>query len=818
VRVPAPGLLKLDRALLLRDVRERLAESIPHYKNGDDDPTDPGWLLLEQSAWLVEMLSEQLDKYPYQVVQQFVHMMGGHLRPAQPAVGVVVVDVGAEGLMSFDKRRPAPWRFYTPQTEDLDSIEFVPTETDVHLRKGTFASMCELAADEVFLVGPTDEDDLVGQVLLRDTRRRSTVFAREEVWFEAVSNNKDTLKKGLENAMKELEDRRVGWLDLRLEDVSRDRLRLVARIKPEGAFARVATGGIWEGGDLEGDWGTLDGSTWTPVVSIRRHPMLPPHLHDQFPLPGYEEGQILLTDIPENFPVAELLERKASPMPDAVIHAIWQTLSNLDGRVDQVKPVIRTVFPSAEELGPMEPTWVGGALESGIWPTIAQNQPKTLFHLQLTVPSKKASSARVAVVHELPAGSRIPRVTAYGINADGHVERDPLKTRERWRMPAPPREGSTIMPTVVAYDVDIPANGAGLLLVCAGKPQGAMLNAMMVGNMPAVADGRQALIDRNVPIEFSLLYEDVVNTGVVDQLLEEPIPNNAASVIRKLPLSWFGVEDESAVEDFEGVQLDASEGALIFNAPDAMGHYRQFRPGTRVRVDWYRRTNGAAGNRPPGTIRLVEQPPRLSPKITSVTNPLGMYFGADREAPEAAIERMFGPTGGTPVLASDFERQVRQALGTRGRGWFVRCWTYAERALVTSCLWPFGDNTESEHAELERQLADAGPDTLLVVVGMEDEILADDDLDWARRAVERLMERLRRRLPTVRHAVVTRFWPLELEVEPDSPEVPVPCFEIEAMRGTLTDTRGRTADEVPTAVVLLNAGVVKVIEREQELL
>ena len=86
MRIPPPGTLKLSREALMEDVKERLIKSLPHYANQEDDPTDPGWLLLEQAAWLVELLSEKLDEYPYAVVQQFVHMMGGHLLPAQPAV------------------------------------------------------------------------------------------------------------------------------------------------------------------------------------------------------------------------------------------------------------------------------------------------------------------------------------------------------------------------------------------------------------------------------------------------------------------------------------------------------------------------------------------------------------------------------------------------------------------------------------------------------------------------------------------------------------------------------------------------------------
>ncbi len=823
MRVPPPGLLKLDRKLLLRDVRERLAERLPHYKNAEDDPTDPGWLLLEQSAWLVEMLSERLDEYPYAVVQQFVHMMGGQLRPAQPAVGVVVAEVSVEGELSFDERRPSPWRFFTPQTEDLDSIEYAPIETGVTLRKGHFASMCEIAADEVFLTGPEEAGEaMAGQVVMRAERRRSRVFTCEEIWYDAVTNSPETLVEGLENAVKQIAERRVGWLSLEIKQISKERIRLVARVDPAGAFERVAPGGIWVGGDLEGDWGTLDGSTWTPVVSIRRHPMLPPHLHDQFPLPGYEEGQILLTDIPENFVVAELLVPKAAPIPEAVVEAIWRTLCNYDSRVQAIKPAVRTVFPGATELPDLEPSWVGGAIEGGIWPTLSQNQPKTLVHLQLAEPSKKKSRVRVAVVHEVPPGERIPKMRAYGVDPEGAIERDQLAVKECWRLPGPPREGSVVMPTVVAYDVELGPKIESVLLTSGGAPMGAMLNPIMVGNVPAVADGRRVTIDRNVPIEFSLLYEDAVDGSVIEQLLEEPIPGSAAKVVRKLPLSWFTVQDQKAVQDYAGIQLDASEGSLTFNAPDPGGQYRAFRPGSRVRLEWYRRTNGSAGNRPAGTLRLVEQPPTVVPKVSSIVNPLGMYFGADRESPEAAIDRMFGPSGGTPVLATDFERHIRQALGTRGRGWFVRCWTYAERALITTTFWPFPQQSttalDPEFVEIERQLMNAGPETLLVVVGLEDDILPDDDLDWARRAIDRLMERVRRRMPTVKYSVVTRFWPLTLEVDAGAAEIPTPNFELELMNGTLRDPRGRVAEEKPSAMLILNAGVVTVNEREQEIL
>ena len=63
MRVPPPGLLKLNRQDLLNDVRARLAEKYPDYADESDlDATDQAWIILEQAAWLVELLSEQLDQ------------------------------------------------------------------------------------------------------------------------------------------------------------------------------------------------------------------------------------------------------------------------------------------------------------------------------------------------------------------------------------------------------------------------------------------------------------------------------------------------------------------------------------------------------------------------------------------------------------------------------------------------------------------------------------------------------------------------------------------------------------------------------------
>jgi hypothetical protein len=264
--------------------------------------------------------------------------------------------------------------------------------------------------------------------------------------------------------------------------------------------------------------------------------------------------------------------------------------------------------------------------------------------------------------------------------------------------------------------------------------------------------------------------------------------------------------------------VDAAEGLMTVNAPDARGALRALRPGQTVKLEWYRRTDGAAGDVEPGAISMVEQNGGEDPHIVAVNNPLGTFFGASRETPEAAVDRLFAPQGGTPVLPADHERLVRQALGTRGRGWFVRCWTYSERSLISTALWPVqepGTEPEEETARLLDDLAGAGPDTLLVALGPVDGPMSAEDLDWARRVVKQQVRRLGERIPVLRHALVTRFWPLTMRTDEEHADLVVPCFDLARLHGTLADEEDRTAAP-PQAALLLNAAVMRTeVEREE---
>ena len=271
----------------------------------------------------------------------------------------------------------------------------------------------------------------------------------------------------------------------------------------------------------------------------------------------------------------------------------------------------------------------------------------------------------------------------------------------------------------------------------------------------------------------------------------------------------------SLLTNWEGVQIDASAGVMTLNAPDDEGLTRVFQPRDEVHIHWYRRTDGAWGDVDVGDINLVEQAPNSEPSIYAVRNPLPTYYGASRESAEAAVERLFAPSQGTPVLPSDFERVVRQALGSRARDWTVRVWTYAERSLLSTAVWPVVSGKEAmdpETSTLLRDLPRQGPSTLLVALGPKDGQMSADDLDWARRVIRRTIQRQADRTPTVRDAIVTRLWPLTLHVadQGDASDLVLPSYDLASMNGRLVDQFGRSALP-PPADLLINGYVANVV-------
>lgn len=821
MRVPPPSSLKLDREELLRDVRDRIAERLPNYgPDNEPDPTDPGWILLEQSAWLVEVLSGQLDRYPYAVLQQLMHVIGGELLPAKPACGVVVASVGRGGTVAADPKGPGEFRFMTPPNENQDTIEFVSAEPAVYLSKGRFASVVSWDGSELSLAADEradSEGSLPGTVAWYREQGKSGLFQYEVVEYTVATNRPEDTVKEFEQAIKMFDARNIGWLTLAVEPQGKDRVLMTARIDLGRPFARTVPGGITTGGDVYADWGVLDDSTWTPTVTVRKHALLPRGIRGMRPMPGMEEGQIAIPDVPMNFPTDQLLVRNAAPMPTDVVDAIWATLGNLNTRLASLKPRVRRKFPIDGEAT-VEPTWVGAALQSGVWRTMTGPEASTIAHLdEIDVAGKE--SIRVAIVVDPSSGRSAPGTTFFEVTPEGVVPASPLKATQVWRLPGVLPIGQGTPVEVVAWDVET-AGSKGLIAVQRGPTHAFLHNAILVANMPAVRDGRSVLVQRNVPEPVSLLNEDVVTQQTIEHLLKDPVPRRAAAALRKLPLARFSIEeaDEDDIVDWAGVRIDGSSGQMTINAPDAVGKQRDLRPGLRIDLDWYRRTDGVWGNVPAGTINLSEQAPNSLPSIETVTNPLGTVFGADREDPKAAVDRLFAPAGGLPVLPSDFEARFRQALGQRADGWVIRVWSYAERALYSTALWPFDKGAskgDPNSAELLEALEHADPSTLLVIVGPADGQLADLDFQAARAVIEKNVEDLKERMAAVRGVVVGRFWPLTLEVDEATEDTTLPCFDTTGLEGELVDARGRRA-KPPVDTLLLNAAVTKVVEKEDE--
>ena len=832
MRVPPPGLLKLDRVALLRDVRERLAEHYPDYADEDEfDATDPAWILLEQAAWLVELLSDQLDRYPFSVVQQFIHMMGGSLIPSQPAIGLVIINTDSPGALVLHRDRPAPWRFFTIQTEDIDLIEFVPVEAKTDIRNARILSMTEIVDGELFrLGGKAEASGLDALEAWRQPAERSQIFNGEWVRYELLSSNAEDLLETINKAIESLGERKMGWLSMEAEQLSTERLALHVRIDLSGAFAETVPAGLADGTDVDGQWGTLDDSTWTPPVRVADDGTLPPMLRGTAPLPGLRSGTILIPGVPENFAVRKLLQRHAAPIPTGVVKAIWSTLTHMDQKLANLNPNIFRGVLDAEE--PDEPRWVSEALARGMWGTLADRAKQSYIHIDLSEHDLHASRFRVAFVLKNISEDDLQEIRVFGIEEETGLGRVPLSHEIAWRLRLPDPEGGRRLVLVLAIDIKVSALHRELLIATEFAPISVLLNAIMVANAPSVNDGREIVVTRNVPEGISLLYQDIVNKQVVQHLLEHGIPADAAEIIAQLPLASFSVQGQEPIRDFEGVRLDPTAGQMTINAADDQGQQKVLRPKDTIVLDWYRRTDGARGDVGPGLVELVEQPPRTNPTVTGVRNPLGTFFGSHREQEQEAIDRLFTPGGGIPVMPSDWERLIRVALGSKGRGWMVRCWSHAERSLLSTALWPVDitpnapRSVEQDLIALRQDLAATGPESLLVVLGPVDGALSEERLDWARQVVKGLVRRHMRRLPVIRRAVVTRFYPLTLFGAREQRHIPLPCFDVSDMRGAVEITNGKQAllpilrDEEgrevspPDAMLLLNAAVVKVVVDE----
>jgi hypothetical protein len=810
LKLSPPGSLRLDRERLLEDVQARLAERMPGLDEADPDPTDPGWLLLEQATWLAEQLSAELDRYPLAVLQQFLHLVGARLEPAVPPVGVLVVSPREAGEIQVNRDRPADWRFFTAQTEDRDPIEFVPAEPSAPLSPLEVRGTWWWDGTQLFNVtGPRADggEGAGGSVVPTGNPNRSAAFDRERVDYRLVATDTETLLERINGVIEKMNVTDSAWLELEAKQVGDSEVVVEARISSFAALQRAAGGRVAPGGDLLVPWQPVEGSTWTPPVKFAKSPRLPLRLRGSEPMPGPEDGTLLIRSLPASLSLENLLIPSAAPLPRPVVDAIWRALRRLDSRVSGLRPQVERSLETPEGGSAPSP-WISAVLRSNAWARLTGTTPRSFVYLE--VPEEVEVGRRLRIALQWPRPASLADVQAWAIDEAG-ISDDPLNVTEAWSLPVPSPTDSQGLDHVQALDIEIAAGQNGILLSLQNRPRAVLPNAIVVINAPLVPDGRELIVERAVPESASLLEEDIVGPDVMSRLLQQPLGDSTRRMLAALPLARFTVPIHEPIDDFEGIGLDSTEGRIVFNAPDGDGSVRDLRPQTSVTIEWYRRTDGSTGEVEPGTIRYVEQAPSTRPHLNDCVNPSAAWFGSERESEIDARERMFSPTSDLPVVPGDWERLIRRELGARARGWIVRVWGHAERALISTACWPIGDHDEAPEARrFQAALETAGPDTLVVVLGPRDRVLAMAELDAARRVINAVIKRVRRRLPTIQRTEVTRLWPLTMEVE-DNTNPPLPCFAAPDLSGTLVDpTGGRSSP--PAVALLLNAAVVEVVE------
>ncbi len=796
MRVTPPDALKIDRDELLRDVRERLEVRAPALA-ASLDAAHPAWILLQESAWMVERLTEKLDAWPWAVLQQFAHLLGASVRPAVPSLGIITMEPAEDGILDVSAN-PARWRFFASQNEDRGLVEFALAENGAPLCVARVAGLARLRDSELWTAddGATRSEATPDATAWFGSEQRASVFAGEVFRFQIRAADAVRVETEINEAIaRMLETRDPGWLRFEVTCPDEHTVRVEATID---VTLPNSTADAADQADVIAAWRPLDDSNWTPSVRISDHPVLPWKLRGARPM-RTDDGMMLVPGVPRNMLRNEILVRDARPAPPEIPDALWNTLAHMDKRLAALKPTVSRGVRAANA----DPAWVDDALRGRAWAAVERSPDRSYAYVTLdaTEADRRLRFAWVVEPGALPRAEAFGRYEAAGILPGG------LDVTPAWDLTLPnPSAGG--LSAVVAFDVVVPGGASGVLLAIDGPAKAVLLNTALVINAPVVRDGRGAVVSRAVPEPVSMLFEDIVTPATLEQLATSGLPASAARALRMLPCSVLMVDGTTPLVNFDGVDVDAVQGIVTLNAPDAVGRTHTLRRGQQVELRWYRRTQAALGNVGADQINFAEQAMTTRPRVARVTNPLPTFWGQDREREEDAVLRVFGPQTGVPVTPADWERLVRVELGARGEDWTVRVWGYAERTLLSHDLWPPHDMgvEDPERARLSKALQTAGADTLLVVVGPESGVLSDVDLAHAKRLIRALVARWGARTGAVRDAEVTRYWPLTLEGEHDGV---TPSFSPRESHGTLVDPLGRRGP-VPRVALLLNAAITKV--------
>ena len=112
-------------------------------------------------------------------------------------------------------------------------------------------------------------------------------------------------------------------MELEVEMNSAESVSLYAQIDLQTPFLEFQPGGLSDGTDVKGHWGTLDDTNWTPVV-ISSSGMLLLGLRGTKPLPGLRRGTIVVPNVPKNFDTGDLWSDCLCPFQTVLLKLFGQ--------------------------------------------------------------------------------------------------------------------------------------------------------------------------------------------------------------------------------------------------------------------------------------------------------------------------------------------------------------------------------------------------------------------------------------------------------------------------------------------------------------
>lgn len=866
MRIPPPGSLKLSREALLHDIVQQLGKRYPEMQDVIDDPADPGWLLLEQAAWMVEQLSEQLDEYPRHAVQHLLHLAGHSLNPALPAMGVTVLETPIAGRIHLFENDHHPVRFFAQSTEVEEPVEYVPIEPgSIPVVPGEIVGVYRLEA----------RGDLV-----RMTPHEERAFPdTHATWLEApiplealqLEDIHFTFPLALRDRLSELMSRYNqeprGWMSLAFDgrETANEvgvRWRVGLETPRVDYFESEETGVqalsfAWKElplhplrADMPGDYDYRPPLKLRPeIAALGARLVLAPNGTARIEV-GRGGNWLRQRPVPE-------LVAMARPIPARIAEQFYQTLlvsiTDWDERGTlPYEPVRTEIFRKLPQAATITAPWLSAALQNRAWDNLFEGEPADVIHIRLADKLAPGQSLRFGLIlnraereESLPlqifalALSPGGRATMVQLDVKASAQAGGMGTvgsppplQQLWRFTWPShmalRGGMVAQPggeslEMRCFEVNLPpaflANG--FLCVLSRKPpesgerrelRGVVLNPLLLANTPMVRDGRGITLTTAMPESLSLFWRNLVSRDVLRRLEHLSLPVSCLERLRTLVLARVQVPRQAGMqEDWAGMAVDAAEGQITVNAPDITGNRLPLRRGDVVRIHWYRRTDGARANVMTKKVVLVEQSTLAPVPIRRVTNPLPMIGGQDAETVEQGISRLFGaPLRTLPVTSAEFEQWAALQLADLCPGWTLRCWGEAERSLL-ACDWWVGSDEDARQLDRLRQLlADAGPRALLLVVGLPRHAPAGVDFEKARQILLRSWETLVGRLPTLDTLVVAPFVPLlhetrggvPLRASPESPR-----FDLKGIDGWLLE--GRRVRPVPAQIwFYLNAAIV----------